>query len=217
MRLTIENCADLALKSYAAAKALKRGRSAQGVVAHLDRRGAQAMMLDHKVLLIPGSNELVDWMRNVNVYNILGKRYKAKASAKSKTGAVLHSGFNSHANLIGKFAKEHDAQFVIGHSLGAATAQILGSWLGVPAVGFASPRVKLGSRRVKNESKILNICRLDDLVTHVPPSEIGFRRLGKTVQLIAPETNPGLDHSMPNYIAALDFDTLGDALPRAWG
>ena len=217
MRLTIENCADLALKSYAAAKAIKRGRTAQGVVAHLDRRGAQAMMLDHKVLLIPGSNELVDWMRNVNVYNILGKRYKAKASAKSKTGAVLHSGFNSHANLIGKFAKEHDAQFVIGHSLGAATAQILGSWLGVPAVGFASPRVKLGSRRVKNESKILNICRLDDLVTHVPPSEIGFRRLGKTMQLIAPETNPGLDHSMPNHIATLDFDTLGDALPRAWG
>jgi hypothetical protein len=217
MRLSITNCAELALNSYAAAKAIKRGKKPQGVVAHLDKKGAQAMMLDHDVLLIPGSNELTDWIRNVNVYNILGKKYKAKAEAKSKTGAILHSGFNRHATLIGAFAKENHAKFVIGHSLGAATAQILGSWMGIPAVGCASPRVKLGPRKVKNEHKILNICRLDDFVTHVPPSEIGFRRLGKTVQLISPTDNPGLDHSMPNYIAALEFDTLADKLPRTWG
>ena len=217
MRLSIAHCADLVAGSYSAVKQKKRGRNTQGVVAYLDRKGTQALMLEHNVLLIPGSNELIDWIRNVNVYNIAGKRYKAKTRAKSKTGAILHSGFNRHAMLISAFAKEHDAKFIIGHSLDAATAQILGSWMGVPAVGFASPRVKLGPRKVQHESKILNICRLDDLVTHVPPSEVGFRRLGKTVQLVAPEANPGLDHSMPNYIKALGYETLGDKLPRTWG
>lgn len=217
MRLSIAQCADLVADSYTAVKNKKRGRNTQGVAHYLDKRGAQAVMLAHDVLVIPGSNELIDWIRNVNVYNILGKTYKAKAQAKSRTGAILHSGFNQHANLIAKFAKEHDAKFIIGHSLGAATAQILGSWMGVPAVGFASPRVKLGLRGVKNEHKVLNICRLDDLVTHVPPSEVGFRRLGKTVQLVAPAANPGLDHSMPNYIKALGYETLGEKLPRTWG
>lgn len=217
MRLSIEKCANLVAGSYAAVKHKNPVKTVPGVVEYLDNKGAQALMLDHKVLVIPGSNEVIDWIRNVNVYNILGKKYKAKSQAKSKTGAILHTGFNRHADLISKFAMEHDAKFIIGHSLGAATAQILGSWMGVPAVGFASPRVKLGARKVQNESKILNICRLDDLVTHVPPSEVGFRRLGKTVQLVAPKANPGLDHSMPNYIKALGYDTLGTKLPRTWG
>ena len=109
-------------------------------------KGAQALMLDHNVLVIPGSNELLDWMRNLNVYNILGKTYKAKAKAKSKTGAILHSGFNRHANLIGTFAKKHDAKFIIGHSLCGAAAQILGSWMGVPAIGFALSWGRVRSR-----------------------------------------------------------------------
>lgn len=217
MKLSIAHCADLIAGSYTAVKHKKRGKNTKGVVEYFDDKGAQALMLEHNVLVIPGSNELLDWMRNINVYNILGKTYKAKSQAKSKTGAILHSGFNRHANLLGIFAKKHDAKFIIGHSLGGAAAQILGSWMGVPAIGFASPRVKLGERKVKNEKLILNICRLDDFVTHVPPSEIGFRRLGKTVQLIPPETTPGLDHSMPNYIKALGYDTLGDKLPKTWG
>ena len=217
MRLSIAHCADLVAGSYSAVKQKKRGRNTQGVVAYLDKKGAQALMLEHNVLVIPGSNEVIDWIRNVNVYNILGKKYKAKAQAKSRTGAILHSGFNRHATLVSAFAKENDAKFIIGHSLGAATAQILGSWMGVPAVGFASPRVKLGPRKVKNESKILNICRMDDLVTRVPPSEMGFRRLGRTVRLVAPEPNPGLDHSMERYIEALSFETLEGRLPRTWG
>lgn len=170
MRLSIEHCANLVANSYAAVKHKKPVKTVEGVVASLDHRGAQALMLDYKVLVISGSNEVIDWIRNLNVYNILGKKYKAKSQAKSKTGAILHAGFNRYADLISRFAKDHGARFIIGHSLGAATAQILGSWMGVPAVGFASPRVKLGPRKVQNESKVLNICRLDDLVTHVPPS-----------------------------------------------
>lgn len=217
MSISIAQCANLVAGSYDAVKHKNPVKTVPGVVHYLDNKGAQALMLDHNVLVIPGSNEVIDWIRNVNVYNILGKRYKAKSQAKSKTGAILHTGFNRHADLVSKFAKEHDAKFIIGHSLGAATAQILGSWMGVPAIGFASPRVKLGPRKVKNESKVLNICRWDDLVTHVPSSQLGFRRLGKTIHLVASETNPGLDHSMDHYIEALGFETLGAQLPKTWG
>lgn len=89
--------------------------------------------------------------------------------------------------------------------------------MNVPAVAFASPRVKRGGYKVRYESKVLNICRLDDLVTRVPPSEMGFRRLGKTVRLIPPSINSGFDHSMKHYIKALDFETFDNELPKTWG
>ena len=138
-------------------------------------------------------------------------------SSKHRTGAFFHSGFYKHAGLILEFAKDNKAQFIIGHSLGAAAAQILGTSLNVPTVGFASPRVKKGNGRLKNEKRVLNICRVDDLVTRVPPSEVGFRRLGRSVRLVPPKNNPGMDHSMPNYIDALGYDTFGGPLPRTWG
>ena len=56
------------------------------MVEYFDDKGAQALMLDHKVMVIPGSNELLDWMRNVNVYNILGKKYKAKVAGEIQNG-----------------------------------------------------------------------------------------------------------------------------------
>lgn len=217
MRLTIQNCAEMAQQSYAIAKKIKGGEVPDAVKAHLDERGAQALMLAHGVLVIPGSNELSDWFRNFDVYHILEKVFNARGRAKSRTGAVFHEGFYNHARLIKGFARQHQAQFVIGHSLGAAAAQIIGAELGIPAVGFASPRVKLGRRKLKHEGLILNICRSDDLVTRVPPSETGFRRLGETYRMIPPENNKGMDHSMDHYIDALAFKAFEGNLPKTWG
>ena len=217
MRLKILNCAELVGSSYGLVKAIKRNQIPPNVVDHMNHRGAQAVMLDHNVLVIPGSNELVDWFRNFDTFRIAGQRFNARAATRHKTGAFFHSGFYKHAGLILEFAKDNRAKFIIGHSLGAAAAQILGTSLNVPTVGFASPRVKKGNGRLKNEDKVLNICRVDDLVTRVPPSEVGFRRLGQSVRLIPPQTNPGMDHSMPHYIDALKFDTVDGALPRTWG
>ena len=217
MRLSVMNAAEMAEQSYDIAKMLKRGRVPGAIKAHINKSGAQAQMMAHGVMVIPGSNEVMDWFTNFDVYRILGKNFGRRDKGRGSTGAVLHAGFLRHANKLQRFAKDNGARFIIGHSLGAATAQILGVSLGVPAIGFASPRVKFGPGKLKKESKVLNICRADDLVTRVPPSEAGFRRLGTSVRLVPGKTNPGMDHSMEHYIASLKEHVSAKGLPKNWG
>lgn len=213
MKLTITECAELARDSYAASE----GKMPSLVKTSFDKKRAQAVVTKNDILLIPGTNQLSDWFTNFDVFDIIGKKFRAKDAAKSKTGAMFHAGFWEHAMNLHGFAKENKVKFIIGHSLGAATAQILGVALNVPAVGFASPRVKKGKRKLKYENQILNICRADDLVTRVPPSEAGFRRLGKTVRLVPPSVEKGLDHSMNDYLKALSFSPFEGELPKSWG
>jgi len=216
MSIPILNAAELAAQSYDITKMIKKGQVPAAIKAHIDVSGAQAQMMAHGVMVIPGSNELLDWFTNFDVYKILGRRFARRDRAKGSRGAVFHEGFLRHASRLQGFARDNGARFIIGHSLGAATAQILGTALGVPAIGFASPRVKFGSGKLKNEKLVLNICRADDLVTRVPPSEAGFRRLGQTVRLVPPQTNPGMDHSMPHYIEAIQTHVSAPGLPKKW-
>lgn len=216
MRLSVMNAAEMAEQSYMIAKKIKRGQVPGAVKAHIAVAGAQAQMMAHGVMIIPGTNELLDWFTNFDVYRILGRKFGPRSKDRGPRGAVFHAGFVRHAGRLQKFARENGARYIIGHSLGAASAQILGTALGIPAIGFASPRVKLGSGKLKHESRVLNICRIDDLVTRVPPSEAGFRRLGKTVRLVPGKTNPGLDHSMENYIASLNEHVSAAGLPKHW-
>lgn len=217
MRLSVMNAAEMAAQSYDIAKMVQRGRVPGAIKAHINTSGAQAQMMAHGVMVIPGSNEMHDWFTNFDVYRILGRTFGRKDKARGSTGAVFHAGFLRHAAKLQRFARDNHARFLIGHSLGAATAQILGTSLGIPAIGFASPRVKFGAGKLKNESKVLNICRADDLVTRVPPSEAGFRRLGRSVRLVPGNTNPGMDHSMDHYIAALKEHVSAKGLTKHWG
>ncbi len=214
--LSVMNAAQMAAQSYDITRMIQMGRVPEAVKAHVDIAGAQAHMMAHGVMVIPGSNDLLDWFNNFDVYRILGKSFRRGQKGRGSTGAVFHAGFLRHASRLQRFAKDNHVQFLIGHSLGAATAQILGASLGVPATGFASPRVKFGRGRLKNEGLVLNICRADDLVTRVPPSEAGFRRLGKTVRLVSKATNPGMDHSMDHYIDALKEHVSAHGLPQSW-
>lgn len=216
MQLSVMNAAELAAQSYSIAEMIDGGTVPGEVKAHISLRGAQAQMMDHGVMVVPGSNELLDWFSNFDVYDIVGRRFQRRDKARGRNGAVFHAGFLRHASKLQSFARENDARFIIGHSLGAATAQILGTALGIPAIGFASPRVKLGAGKLKNEQMVLNICRADDLVTRVPPSEAGFRRLGRSVRLVPGVTNPGIDHSMLHYIASLNEHVSAKGLPRHW-
>jgi len=207
MRLTVMNAAEMAEQSYHITKMIKMGRVPGAVKAHIDVAGAQAHMMSHGVLVIPGSNDILDWVTNFDVYKILGKTFGRKEKARGSRGAVFHAGFLRHASRLQRFAKDNQAEYVIGHSLGAAAAQILGTSLAIPAVGFAAPRVKFGSGKLKHEHRVLNI---------VPPSEAGFRRLGLSVRLISGATNPGMDHSMAHYITALKEHVSAEGLPKAW-
>lgn len=217
LKLSIRRCAELAYNSYDWNVDAAGGNIRSDIGAYLNVGGAQALIMRDGVMLIPGSNEFSDWLKNFNVLNILGRKFNATDASKSGSGAMFHAGFWHHTQQIHAFAKDNNARFIIGHSLGAAAAQILGVALDIPAVGFASPRVKRGKHKVRYEDKILNICRADDLVTHMPPSDTGFRRLGTTYNLISPTINKGIDHRMIDYIGALDFDAFEGKLPNKWG
>lgn len=217
MKIRISDCAELANNSYGLSRAASKGALPNGIIASLDHRGAQAVVTKDRILLIPGSNDLSDWFKNFDVIDLAGKKFKAQDASRSRSGALFHAGFWLHTQQIHGFAKENKVRFIVGHSLGAAAAQILGVALNVPTVGFASPRVKKGKGPVRHEDKVLNICRTDDLVTRVPPSEFGFRRLGKTYRLNPPSVNKGIDHSMSHYKDALSFDALEGRLPKRWG
>lgn len=216
MKLSVMNAAEMAQQSYLIAKRIKAGRVPGAVVAHTGKRGAQAHMMKHGVMIVPGSNELLDWFQNFDVYRIAGRSFGKRDKGRGHNGAMFHEGFQRHAARLQSFARDNHARYIIGHSLGAATAQILGTALGIPAIGFASPRVRFGGGKLKNEGGVLNICRIDDLVTRVPPSEAGFRRLGLTVRLVSARTNPGMDHSMEHYIAALNEHVSAEGLPKTW-
>jgi len=127
MQLSLKNAAQMAEQSYLIADRIKAGRVPAEVKAHMARRGAQAHMMKHGVLIIPGTNELLDWFVNFDVYRIMGRKFRRDERGRGRTGAIFHAGFLRHANAIYRFAKDNNAQFVIGHSLGAATAQILGT------------------------------------------------------------------------------------------
>lgn len=109
------------------------------------------------------------------------------------------------------FAKplKNDIKHVIGHSLGAASAQIVGPSLGKPTVCFASPKPLLFGRPPRPDL-VVNYCREDDLICRVPPGLfdglIGFAHVGAVVWLKPSARNLGEDHRIDNYIEELEAE-----------
>ena len=58
---------------------------------------------------------------------------------KAAGNAIWHKGFAGHAETIANKLGALRPTYIVGHSLGAAAAQILGCVYGVPAIGFTSP------------------------------------------------------------------------------
>ena len=158
-------------------------------IAQLDRDGVQAFVTADRVLVIPGTNELSDWW---------------KFNFKVVRGATRswHAGFLKHAQAVYKFAKGLDVRRITGHSLGAASAQIVGYSLKINTIAFASPKTLAAEWWVSDSNRFLieNICRVDDLVCAVPPN---FQHVG-TVQWLTPKRHHwGEDHSISNYVDAM--------------
>ncbi len=166
--------------------------------------GAQAVMLKDGTLIIPGTNEVSDWSDfNFNVSN-------------GDSGRKWHAGFLKHAQLVFTFAKGATAKRVLGHSLGAASAQIVACSLGVPALCFASPQPLRGRTRFKGEHRITNICRTDDAVTDMPFKFVGFRHLGKVHELFPGEKQSAGSHKLKDYIRAMKQGRARPELPASW-
>ncbi|SER81220.1 hypothetical protein SAMN04490244_10374 [Tranquillimonas rosea] len=186
------------------------------IVQQIDIRGVQACTLKGGILVIPGTNEFSDWFQ----FNFdLGGRDRVErhgfAVAHGDSGARWHGGFLEHAQIVYTFAKPQPLRYIIGHSLGAASAQIVGASLKLPTIALASPRTLRGDRPFPGEGWVVNVCRTDDTVCHVPPDFMGFRHLGSVYWLSPPEVNVGEDHRVDKYIALMEAK-VSPTLPQAW-
>ena len=174
------------------------GAPITGVLERLDIDGVQSAILmagDLKVLLIRGTNERRDWLYNLDF------RRDSYCAGDSWS---WHRGFLAHARIAYAFAKGKGVQLVIGHSLGAAAMQIVAASLGVPGMGFASPRALYGLEGPPAGKQIVNFCRPDDIVTGLPFAGLGFNHCGEARWLNIVGRHLGGDHSILNYIELLE-------------
>lgn len=171
-----------------------------------------------RVLIIEGTNSLDDWWRYN--FDLFANPKTVDGDNKRKDGepsAYYHEGFYNHAMRAFAFAKAYwnEIDFVIGHSLGAASAQIAGPSLGKRTVAFASPKPLLRGDPLAPEL-VTNICREDDLICRLPPGifggAIGFGHIGEVEWLTPATRHPGEDHRIDKYIDILknEHKSVGD-------
>ncbi|PYE85493.1 hypothetical protein [Pseudoroseicyclus aestuarii] len=198
-------------------KEIYSSRDRIDVHTEIDLSGVQAAYLNDGTLIIPGTNEFSDWYRfNFDVYDLFGGTAEGFDVARGDSGASYHAGFLEHATTVYAFAKPLKPKLIIGHSLGAASAQIVGSSLQIPALCFASPKTLRSSQRIKGEDFVMNICRSDDTVCHVPMGFLGFRHIGKTLWLNPQGSNAGQDHRIDEYLELMEHEVFEDLLPKGW-
>ncbi len=209
-RMLLMEAAELARLSYDGAAALPplKAMNLKG--------GAQAYLTQDDVLVIPGTNEARDWAD----YNL--KAFPAKGAQVGWAGidrtietATWHFGFALHALHVMIFLGTRRPAFIIGHSLGAASAQILGLHFGVPTVCFASPRPIRGDGMLNGEGWVLNLVHVDDIIGMVLGEGAGYRRIG-SVRGLTPDTAGGIAHRMADYKVALAGRIAAGSLPPHW-
>ncbi|WP_172328549.1 hypothetical protein [Mangrovicoccus sp. HB161399] len=188
-------------------RAYLKGKADDRIVARLDNNGVQAAVTSDGTLLIDGSNEVYDWLGiNIDVFESVARQTAMGDSGKYE----WHAGFLKHAQTVFAFASglSSPPKLIIGHSLGAASAQIVGSSLRVPTIAFASPltqRIRRfkKTKRPQGRHWVLNIQRADDLVCGLPPKWLGFAHVGNVLAMSPKGVHDGQDHSTKNYLNAL--------------
>jgi hypothetical protein len=183
----------------------------------IDVAGVQAVYLKNGTLVIPGTNELSDWFDfNLNIGGATQPDSHGFEVVPGDSGAMWHAGFLEHAQMVYMFAKGVKPRFIVGHSLGAASAQIVGMSLGLPTVAFASPQTCRTPHRLPNEGWVVNVCRVDDAVCYLPPRLLGFRTIGSRYWLRPDELDADEDHKIHNYAELLKLKRIKDRVPQQW-
>ena len=188
----------------------------------------EAYMLSNNCLLIPGSNSAADYFKFNFVVNktaektrtlILTPKGRVVFSKETKAGAsgtIWHQGFLEHAETIYNWIIKNKLEWpslIIGHSLGAASAQILSKTFATPAIGFAAPRLRKAKGRITLDHLSLSICRNDDGVCKLPRR---FHHIGQTKALVHNNPKGGMNHNMAAYIDALKNQKPGLNIPTVW-
>lgn len=200
-RVNVFQAGDLIDKAY-------RGKLGSRVLHKVDVAGVQAYYLKDGTLVIPGTNERSDWRAfNLDI-----------EPAKGDSGRFFHRGFLTHAQLVYMFAKPLKPKCIIGHSLGAASAQIVGRNLKVPTIALASPKVLSGAAKLPGEGWVANFLRRDDMVCHMPPG-IGrrtYRHMGSRYWMAPEGIHTGGDHQVKHYMDILREERYATLIPKDW-
>jgi len=183
----------------------------------LDRNHVQALFLKQRILLIPGSNSIADYvMFNLRALNFGGKKYRLNDELTETwgPGVIWHQGFMKHAKVITDWLKRNDykPKFVMGHSLGAAATQIIVRTHDIPGIAFAAPRVTRGTVQPAPASKCLCLNRLDDKVCSLPSS---FEHLGE-IHEAGTRQFLRFDHKMRHYKSMIAEEQRAGNLGTRW-
>lgn len=209
MRYRLTRAAELAEASYTGKSHPQIGFQFKAAFSKSD---VEAILLTDNTLLIPGSNSVMDYVR----YNLRVQRLgKGRLRMTNVDGVTWHQGFMAHAKVIQDWllANRFSPSFIIGHSLGAASAQILSSGYDIPAIAFAAPRPSRTNAVRKAARRCLCVNRSDDRVCNLPGR---FFHLGDVCLCRPAAENPGLDHSMHHYRRSVDEAIAAGILPSVW-
>lgn len=152
------------------------------------------------VLLIRGTDELFDWIRNFN--------WTPDMTPGDGMYFWWHRGFLAHTRPIYSWVRDKPVELVIGHSLGGACTQIVATSLNLPGIAFSTPLplwspFDLG--RVPPNGHLIEIHnRSDDYICKVPPEGAGFRNVNEATWYKPDAPNPGEDHRIKHLLPLLE-------------
>jgi len=214
-RYPIKTAALLAKASYTA---LTHASVAPLIVNSLDDNDVQAHFLNNGILLIPGSNSLADYLKfNLRVMQFGTKRYRMSddTTDQGASGTMWHQGFLAHAVEIWDWMVENNQRptYIIGHSLGAAAAQVLTKSWGVPGIGFAAPRPRKHDGPLVNGKLCLCITRDTDIVCKLPGS---FHHVGQVHKCRARDSKHRAGHKMKHYSKVITEQQKSGLLRKKW-
>lgn len=209
MQMKLIEAADLAEKSYLGPAALPPLKAK-------NTDTAQAYLTMDDVLVIPGTNEFADWTKyNLQAFNAKGSQVGWAGANPAIGAAIWHFGFARHALEVVIFLGARQPKFIIGHSLGAGSAQVLACHYQVPTVCFASPRPRFGTDKLPGEGWAINLVNNEDIIGAILAAEAGFRRVG-SVRGLSPTATGGLHHAMADYKTALAARLATGSLDPVW-
>lgn len=209
MRMKLMDAAELVRLSYGGSANLPPLKAKE-------TKGAQAYLTADDILIIPGTNEFSDWTNyNLKAFHAKGAQVGWGGANPAIAAATWHFGFALHALEVAIFMAARQPAFIIGHSLGAGSAQILGCHYQVPTVTFAAPRPCFGVTEIAGEGWVQNLVHNDDIIGIALAAEAGFRRLG-SVRGLTPKIVGGVSHSMAHYEAALAERLATGSLDPYW-
>ena len=145
------------------------------VFSTLNSEGVCAVVVDVdgvRVGLIRGTDRRSDWLR-YNFRFLAGRHIPTVRSPpkvrRGESRRWWHAGFLKHAEVAYGFFKDKGVRQVVGHSLGAAAAQIVGISLEVPTIALAAPKVLYEKEQPAEWARLVTCYnRIDDRICHQP-------------------------------------------------